>query len=155
RRSADSRCVRRSLWRNGARRGDGLGGCDARTQGAFVACSYGRDLPGPPRGAQHFVGKGGGRSSAPHQATIRDTATISPKARARRRVYLRRHAEVRYCEGVHPEHVVLAENGMRQANAAAAALSGIAFDRVFTSGLERTLETARIVAPGREPESRY
>ena len=66
-----------------------------------------------------------------------------------------RHAEVRYFEGVHPEHVVLTENGMRQADAAAAALSGIAFDRVFTSGLERTLETARIVAPGREPESRY
>ena len=73
----------------------------------------------------------------------------------RRRLYLMRHAEVRYFEGVHPEHVVLTEDGRRQADAAAAVLSGIPFDRVVTSGLERTLETARIVAPGREPESRY
>jgi len=32
-------------------------------------------------------------------------------------------------------------------------LAGIAFDRVITSGLTRTVETARIVVPGREPES--
>lgn len=66
-----------------------------------------------------------------------------------------RHAEVRYFEGVHPEQVVLTDRGREQANAAAAALHGIPFDRVVTSGLERTLETARIVAPGLEPESRY
>jgi probable phosphoglycerate mutase len=66
-----------------------------------------------------------------------------------------RHAEVRYFEGVHPEHVVLTEDGRGQAEAAAAALKDIPFDRVVTSGLERTLETARIVAPDREPESRY
>jgi probable phosphoglycerate mutase len=66
-----------------------------------------------------------------------------------------RHAEVRYFEGVHPEHVVLTERGREQANAAAAALHGIPFDRVVTSGLERTLETARIVAPGVAPEARY
>lgn len=66
-----------------------------------------------------------------------------------------RHAEVRYFEGVHPEQVVLTERGREQANAAAAALDGVPFDRVVTSGLERTLETARIVAPAVEPESRY
>ncbi len=66
-----------------------------------------------------------------------------------------RHAEVRYFEGVHPEHVVLTDDGRRQADAAAAALSAVAFDRVLTSGLERTLETAYIVAPERKPESRY
>ena len=66
-----------------------------------------------------------------------------------------RHAEVRYFEGVHPEHVVLTERGRRQAVAAAAALGGIPFDRVLTSGLERTLETARFVSPGIEQESRY
>lgn len=66
-----------------------------------------------------------------------------------------RHAEVRYFEGVHPEQVVLTDRGREQANAAAAALHGIPFDRVVTSGLERTLETARIVAPSIEPESRY
>jgi probable phosphoglycerate mutase len=32
-------------------------------------------------------------------------------------------------------------------------LEGIRFDRVLTSGLPRTLETARIVAPDAEPES--
>lgn len=74
---------------------------------------------------------------------------------ARRRVYLMRHAQVRYFEGLHPEEVVLTEEGRRQAQAAAAALRGIAFDRVVTSGLARTLETARLVAPGREPEARY
>jgi broad specificity phosphatase PhoE len=66
-----------------------------------------------------------------------------------------RHAEVRYFEGVHPEQVVLTERGRVQAESAAAELSDVAFDRVVTSGLERTLETARIVAPGRDPESRY
>jgi probable phosphoglycerate mutase len=66
-----------------------------------------------------------------------------------------RHAEVRYFEGVHPEQVVLTERGRIQAESAAAELREVAFDRVVTSGLERTLETARIVAPGREPESRY
>ncbi len=66
-----------------------------------------------------------------------------------------RHAQVRYFEGVHPEQVVLTEAGRRQAEAAAAELAAVPFDRVITSGLPRTIETARIVAPGREPESRY
>lgn len=66
-----------------------------------------------------------------------------------------RHAEVRYFEGVHPEHVVLTVRGREQADAAAEALRGVPFDRVITSGLERTLETARAVAPGLGPESRY
>jgi broad specificity phosphatase PhoE len=66
-----------------------------------------------------------------------------------------RHAEVRYFEGVDPEHVVLTEDGRAQAEAAAAALRDVAFDRVVTSGLTRTIETARIVAPGHEPEARY
>ena len=73
----------------------------------------------------------------------------------RRRIYLMRHAEVRYFEGVHPEHVVLTERGREQATAAAEALRAVRFDRVVTSGLERTLETARIVASGAEPESNY
>jgi broad specificity phosphatase PhoE len=66
-----------------------------------------------------------------------------------------RHAEVRYFEGVDPEHVVLTEDGRAQAEAAAEALCDVAFDRVVTSGLTRTVETARIVAPGHEPEARY
>ncbi len=76
-------------------------------------------------------------------------------APGRRRVYLMRHAQVRYFQGVRPEDVQLTELGRRQAEAAAAALAGVAFDRVLTSGLPRTTETARIVAPGREPEPRH
>jgi probable phosphoglycerate mutase len=74
---------------------------------------------------------------------------------ARRRVYLMRHAQVRYFEGLDPEQVVLTEEGRRQAGAAADALAGVTFDRVVTSGLARTLETAHIVAPGIAPEARY
>ena len=73
----------------------------------------------------------------------------------RRRIYLMRHAQVRYFEGRHPEEVVLTEEGRRQAEAAAAALSGVHFDRVLTSGLARAEETALIVAPGVAAEARY
>jgi broad specificity phosphatase PhoE len=70
----------------------------------------------------------------------------------RRRLYLMRHAQVRYFEGVHPEQVLLTDEGRRQAEAAAQELRDVRFDRVVTSGLARTEETARIVAPGIEPE---
>jgi len=73
----------------------------------------------------------------------------------RRRIYLMRHAQVRYFEGLDAEQVVLTEEGRRQAHAAAAALAPVTFDRVVTSGLARTVETATIVAPGIEPEARY
>jgi broad specificity phosphatase PhoE len=73
-------------------------------------------------------------------------------AHARRRIYLMRHAQVRYFQGQHPHEVLLTDDGRRQAETAAEALRGAVFDRVVTSGLARTLETAQIVAPGREPE---
>jgi broad specificity phosphatase PhoE len=73
----------------------------------------------------------------------------------RRRIYLMRHAQVRYFEGRHPEEVVLTEEGRRQAEAAAGALRDVRFDRVITSGLARAEETARIVAPGVAAEARY
>lgn len=74
----------------------------------------------------------------------------------RRRIYLMRHAQVSYFENgrpVPPESVPLTEHGREQARATAALLEGLSFDRVITSGLQRTLETAAIVAPGTEPES--
>jgi broad specificity phosphatase PhoE len=74
----------------------------------------------------------------------------------RRRLYLMRHAQVAYFDDgrpVRPDLVPLTEEGREQARAAAALLEGIAFDRVVTSGLPRTLETAHIVASSREPES--
>ena len=74
----------------------------------------------------------------------------------RRRIYLMRHAEVAYFEPdgrpLPPEAVPLTSEGEKQARATRDALAGVHFDRCVTSGLERTLATARIVAPGLEPE---
>jgi probable phosphoglycerate mutase len=68
-----------------------------------------------------------------------------------------RHAEVSYFgtdgEPVDPAAVSLNQEGVAQAQAAAEALAGIELDRVLTSGLPRTLETAAIVAPLSEPET--
>jgi probable phosphoglycerate mutase len=67
-----------------------------------------------------------------------------------------RHAEVAYFEDgrpVDPHDVRLTEEGRAQARATGAALAGIGFDRVITSGAPRTLETAALVAPAHEPES--
>lgn len=63
----------------------------------------------------------------------------------RRRIYLMRHAQVRYFEGLHPHEVLLTEAGRVQAVAARDALAAVRFDRVIASGLPRTLETAAIV----------
>jgi probable phosphoglycerate mutase len=74
----------------------------------------------------------------------------------RRRLYLLRHAEVAYfADGrpVDPREVPLTQAGRAQAEAAAEALAGVTFDRVLTSGVPRTVETAQIVAPGTDPES--
>jgi broad specificity phosphatase PhoE len=67
-----------------------------------------------------------------------------------------RHARVAYFEDgrpLRPEDVPLTDEGREQAQAVAVLLDGIPFDRVITSGLPRTLETARIVAPHSVPES--
>ena len=47
----------------------------------------------------------------------------------------------------------LTEEGRAQAEAARDLLAGIAFDRVIASGLPRTMETAALVAPGRDVEA--
>jgi probable phosphoglycerate mutase len=68
-----------------------------------------------------------------------------------------RHAEVSYFgddgRPVNPAEVPLNAEGVEQAHAAAEALWGIEIDRVVTSGLPRTLETAAVVAPGVEAAS--
>ncbi len=74
----------------------------------------------------------------------------------RRRLYLMRHGAVSYFDAgrpLKPEDVPLTVAGRDQAYAAASMLRGIDFDRVITSGLPRTVETARIVAPDLEPEA--
>ncbi len=84
------------------------------------------------------------------------TGDAGPRRQGRRRLYLLRHAEVAYFgpDGtpVAPETVALTPRGREQAGAAARALAGVRLDLVVTSDLPRTVETARIVAPGHEPE---
>jgi probable phosphoglycerate mutase len=67
-----------------------------------------------------------------------------------------RHGAVSYFDAgrpLKPEDVPLTVAGRDQAYAAASMLRGIDFDRVITSGLPRTVETARIVAPDLEHEA--
>jgi broad specificity phosphatase PhoE len=75
----------------------------------------------------------------------------------RRRLYLMRHGAVSYFRPdglpVQPDEVRLNEDGRAQAYAAKEFLAPLTFDRIVTSGLPRTLETARIVVPDVEPES--
>lgn len=70
----------------------------------------------------------------------------------RRRLFLMRHGAVSYFSDdgtpVDPSSVPLNEEGVEQARVVASSLDGIALDRVVTSGLPRTVETAAIVAPG-------
>lgn len=91
---------------------------------------------------------------------------MAPDAAAsrRRRVYLMRHGSVDYftAEGkpLPPDEVPLNKKGVAQAEAAGRLFAdhGVSFDRVVTSGLPRTRETARIVATAagftEEPEVR-
>jgi len=67
-----------------------------------------------------------------------------------------RHAAVSYFDDgrpLRPDDVPLTAEGIEQARAAGDALAAVRFDRVLASGLPRTVETARIVAPGVEIES--
>jgi broad specificity phosphatase PhoE len=67
----------------------------------------------------------------------------------RRRLYLMRHAEVVYFEPdgtpIRQSTVPLTGRGREQARAAGRALKSVRFDRVVTSGLPRTKETAELV----------
>jgi probable phosphoglycerate mutase len=74
----------------------------------------------------------------------------------RRRIYLLRHGQVAYFVDGRPvgqDDVHLTDEGRRESERTAAALAGLTFDRVITSGLPRAVETAQIVAPDREPEA--
>jgi broad specificity phosphatase PhoE len=77
-------------------------------------------------------------------------------ARMRRRLYLMRHGAVSYFgSGGRPARedvVVLTEEGRAQAEAARSLLEPVSFDRVLASPLPRAVETAEIVARGREVE---
>lgn len=67
----------------------------------------------------------------------------------RRRIYLMRHGDVSYFGGDGPVEdvraVVLTPRGRERASAAGRALAGLTLDRVVTSGLARTVDTAQLV----------
>ena len=67
-----------------------------------------------------------------------------------------RHGSVSYVDPdgrpVRPDDVPLNEEGREQAAAAAEVLEDVIFDRVVSSGLPRSVETARIIAPQRKVE---
>lgn len=70
-----------------------------------------------------------------------------------RRLYLMRHGDVSYFDEqgrpYPPNDVSLTARGQEQAQAAAQALAGLAFQRVISSDLPRTIATADIVAGDR------
>jgi probable phosphoglycerate mutase len=72
----------------------------------------------------------------------------------RRRIYLLRHGDVSYFDGdgrpLHPETVPLNAEGRAQADSASRALAEIPLDRVVSSDLLRSVETARLVSAGRD-----
>lgn len=80
-------------------------------------------------------------------------ATEKWKPPQRRRVYLVRHGEVSYFEQAgkpaRPDLVPLNESGRHQALMTAPTLAAIPWDRVITSGLRRTEETAQLLLAGR------
>ncbi|MEO8935301.1 MAG: histidine phosphatase family protein [Burkholderiaceae bacterium] len=83
---------------------------------------------------------------------MNDSFLSAPPAR-RRRIFLMRHGSVTYFDSSGkpflPESVPLNETGRTQATAAGAVFAqlGLHFDRVITSGLPRTVETAtRVLA---------
>lgn len=81
-------------------------------------------------------------------------STTAPSPTAPRRIYLVRHGDVTYFDPdrgpVHPDTVSLNVRGREQAQATAAILTDIPFDRVVTSPLLRTQETARLLLGRRE-----
>jgi broad specificity phosphatase PhoE len=74
----------------------------------------------------------------------------------RRRLYLMRHGAVSYFrpdgKPVQQDDVILNDEGRMQAAATRDLLTGVHFDRVLSSGLPRTVETAEIVAQSHKVE---
>ena len=99
------------------------------------------------------------RAKVPREAPGREPAATSSATseQRRRRLYLMRHGEVAYFDAdgkpLPEDDVGLTEEGRAQAEAAAALLALIRIDRVITSGLRRTVETASLVVPGVEAEA--
>lgn len=77
------------------------------------------------------------------------TSELTKIIEQRRRIYLMRHGDVSYFgpsgQSRPPKGVPLNQEGVRQAEAAREVLRGARLDRVVTSGLPRTDETAAII----------
>ncbi len=110
-------------------------------------------MGGPGQGAR--VG-----SEADAEATRHSSPIAGRSSLGRRRIYLMRHAEVAYFDETGhpypPRTVALTAEGREQAAAAAGMLAPVPLDRVVTSPLPRTVETARFVIGDRAltPEAR-
>jgi probable phosphoglycerate mutase len=83
-------------------------------------------------------------------------ATEKSFGRPRRRIYLMRHGEVDYFDPngrpLRPEPLPLNAEGREQALAVTRELAGVPLDRVVTSGLRRSVETAALVISPRTLE---
>ncbi len=88
--------------------------------------------------------------------TAGEAAPPAEQTTAMRRLVLVRHGEtvgqssIRYYGRT---DVALSDLGRRQMERVGAALAGEAFDAVYTSPLQRALASARLVAPGIEPQA--
>lgn len=80
---------------------------------------------------------------------MRPDATEKYRPPPRRRVYLMRHGSVDYFDAdgrpFRPQAVTLNDEGRRQAEAAGRLMADVPLDRAVTSGLPRSIETARLV----------
>jgi probable phosphoglycerate mutase len=80
---------------------------------------------------------------------MEQNATENWTSPPRRRIYLMRHGSVDYFDPagrpLHPAGVPLNAEGIRQAETAGRLLADVPLDRVVTSGLPRSIETARLV----------
>jgi len=76
------------------------------------------------------------------------------RTKPRRRVFLARHGEVSYFDAdgrpFRPDTVVLNDEGRSQAAALAQVLANVSIDRVISSGMPRTDQTAEILLAGRD-----
>jgi probable phosphoglycerate mutase len=87
--------------------------------------------------------------NARHSLAFMPASEVSSSPR-RRRIYLMRHGSVTYHDSgakIEGRTVALSEQGRIEASAAGIAFAhhGVLFDRVITSGLKRTVETAKRV----------
>src|SRR5262245_8337046 len=76
----------------------------------------------------------------------------TPALPTRRRIYLARHGDVRYFDDqgrpFRPNEVALSAEGRRQAEALAGYFRDVPLDRVVSSDLARSVETASLVIQG-------